>query len=307
MYLRQTRRAIAIDITPEKQLLIGATTACVIALTACIIVFSTIYKDFIEIHDLVMDTVAVFRVETDSAWNEMQSINIRMSPLLGPRLSPYDTMFRSKRQLLPSWCHCELLKLICPPGPPGFPGPPGMSGLPGQPGASGTDAVSPYAPINYPVPPIGCVRCPASPRGPPGPDGKPGLAGPPGVRALPGMPGRKGVPDPEGAKGKPGTEGNPGVEGRAPGSAGLAGSARKPGAHGKPGVPGEKGLTIRGDPGGRRAFGRNEHDGDNGMPGMEGPPGDDKGYCDCPPHAMKNYKFFNHRIFEENESLELES
>ncbi|KAK5964645.1 Nematode cuticle collagen domain protein, partial [Trichostrongylus colubriformis] len=127
MYLRQTRRAIAIDITPEKQLFTGATTASVIALTACIIVFFTIYRDLIDIHDLVMDTVAVFRVETDSAWTEMHSINIRMSPPLEPRQSPYNTMFRSKRQWLPSWCHCEPLKLICPPGLPGPPGPPGMS------------------------------------------------------------------------------------------------------------------------------------------------------------------------------------
>ncbi|XGW22024.1 hypothetical protein V3C99_004744, partial [Haemonchus contortus] len=111
--------------TVEKQLVAAATTASVVALTACLIVLPGLYKELIEVHDLVMDAVAVFRQQTDTAWNEMMAIHTRLLPPSEP-MNPFTSIFRSKRKALPPWCHCEPIKVDCPPGPAGPPGPPGL-------------------------------------------------------------------------------------------------------------------------------------------------------------------------------------
>uniref|UniRef100_A0A914RJU6 Nematode cuticle collagen N-terminal domain-containing protein n=1 Tax=Parascaris equorum TaxID=6256 RepID=A0A914RJU6_PAREQ len=86
---------------------------------------------YFQLHDHVIDSVEVFRVETDSAWNEMMSVQVSVTPPSKPRENPFNTVFRAKRQNfanLPSFCHCEPVKVSCPPGPPGPPGDPGPDG-----------------------------------------------------------------------------------------------------------------------------------------------------------------------------------
>lgn len=90
----------------------------------------------------MLDSVAVFRQETDLAWIDMMDIQIAVSPPSQPRKNPLESIFRQKRQDfrgLPAWCVCEPPKPRCPPGPPGPPGRPGMRGTPGQRGPPGRD------------------------------------------------------------------------------------------------------------------------------------------------------------------------
>ncbi|KAK6042638.1 nematode cuticle collagen domain protein, partial [Cooperia oncophora] len=112
--------------TVEKQLVTAATAASIAALTACVIVLPGLYRDLVEIHGLVMDTVAAFRLETDSAWNEMRIIHARLLPPSRPHRNPFTSIFRSKKHSLPAWCICEPMKIDCPPGPVGPPGPAGL-------------------------------------------------------------------------------------------------------------------------------------------------------------------------------------
>ncbi|VDM83208.1 unnamed protein product, partial [Strongylus vulgaris] len=67
----------------------------------------------------VLDSVAMFRIETDSAWIDMMDIQISVSPPSKPRQNPFNSIFRQKRQNfrgLPSWCICEPRPPVCPPG-----------------------------------------------------------------------------------------------------------------------------------------------------------------------------------------------
>lgn len=62
----------------------------------------------------------------------MIDIQISLRPPSRQRENPFSSIFRRKRQDfsgLPSYCLCEVPKLICPPGPPG---PPGLAGQQGR-------------------------------------------------------------------------------------------------------------------------------------------------------------------------------
>ncbi|KAK6009707.1 nematode cuticle collagen domain protein, partial [Ostertagia ostertagi] len=91
-----------------------------LTIVACLIVVPSLYNTINEMHDQVLETVSVFRVETDSAWTQMMDFQVT------PRENPFGSIFRSKRQAgLPSYCQCTPTRVTCPPGPPGPPGRPG--------------------------------------------------------------------------------------------------------------------------------------------------------------------------------------
>ncbi|PIO64705.1 nematode cuticle collagen domain protein [Teladorsagia circumcincta] len=164
----------------EEKLIVGVASACsTLTIVACLIVVPSLYNTINEIHDEVLETVSVFRVETDSAWTKMMDFQVTVAPPSKPRENPFGSIFRTKRQAgLPSYCQCQPRQATCPPGPPG---PPGRPGAPGPAGAIG-------APGNA---------------GGPGRAGSPGRAGGPGPA---GQPGGRGQP---GTNGQPGRRGNP--------------------------------------------------------------------------------------------------
>ncbi|VDM72701.1 unnamed protein product, partial [Strongylus vulgaris] len=185
----------------EKGLLAMASAGAILAMVACLVA--------------VLDGVAMFRTETDSAWIEMMDVQLMISPDSRRPENPFDSFFRRKRQGLPPWCVCEITPITCPPGPPGPPGQPGAPGSlgnPGMPGPPGRDDTTVYAPIHCPAPDPSCIKCPPGPMGPPG---TPGQVGPPGQMGRPGQPGRKGNDGVPGPQGPPGNGGTPGQRGQA--------------------------------------------------------------------------------------------
>ncbi|KIH57253.1 nematode cuticle collagen domain protein [Ancylostoma duodenale] len=127
----------------EDKVIVGAASVCsLLAIGACLAVLPSLYYEINEVHDQVLDSVAMFRIETDSAWIDMMDIQVAVSPPSKPRENPFQSIFRRKRQDfsgLPAWCVCEPKKPVCPPGPPGPPGHPGQRGMPGNPGPPGRD------------------------------------------------------------------------------------------------------------------------------------------------------------------------
>ncbi|CAK5126320.1 unnamed protein product [Meloidogyne enterolobii] len=236
---------------------------------ACLSSFLAVFATLVVIPQLYLQineiNVRAFRVNTDSAWNELMDLQIATTPLSKAKSQSFQSLFRVKRQL-PDYCICQPLQLTsfpcpapryecqrCPAGPPGLPGkqgPPGHAGRPGPHGPPGKSSG---------VGPPGAV----GPRGPPGSPGKPGgigSRGPPGrsgvIRST--VPGPKGPPGAPGLSGKPGSPGQPGKHG----PQGTPGALGPPGAIGKPGFPGKQGPS--------------------GAPGQHGA---DAQYCPCPPRS----------------------
>ncbi|PIO71488.1 nematode cuticle collagen domain protein [Teladorsagia circumcincta] len=242
----------------DKIIIAVASLASMIAIGACLIGIPSLYNEIKDLHDMVLDSVATFRAETDSAWAELMGVQVNVSPPSKPRENPFSSIFRPKRQQLPPWCICETPKITCPPGPPGPPGPRGSPGTPGRPGPPGKDDTTTYAPIHCPAPNRTCIQCPMGPRGPagelgrpgpPGTDGKPGTPGSRGENGKPGPAGPPGDKGPQGERGADGHPGEPGKDGRKgggkqgpPGRPGSPGGSGKPGAGGKDGKPGAPGL-----------------------------------------------------------------
>ncbi|EYB90257.1 hypothetical protein Y032_0222g2631 [Ancylostoma ceylanicum] len=286
----------------EKQVVAVSSFFSILAIAACLIVLPSLYKEINEVHNMVLDSVAVFRVETDSAWAEMMDVQIAVTPPSKPRQNPFNSIFRPKRQFsgLPEWCHCEPLRITCPPGPPGPPGQPGQPGNPGPPGMPGRDDMTVYAPIHCPAPDRACIRCPPGPPGPPGPDGPQGHPGMDGRPGSPGPRGENGKPGPQGPPGEPGMPGHPGMDGRPgqpgmdgrkgtgapgmPGHPGPRGEPGKAGARGNDGLPGTPGLM--GPPGHPGMPGNKGMDGQSGTDGQPGRPGKDSHYCPCPRRSV---------------------
>lgn len=103
----------------------------------------------------VFDAVAVFRVETDSAWVDIMEVQVVVSPPSKPRRNPFSSVFREKRQNangLPAHCQCTPRVPTCPPGPPGPAGPSGTPGTAGPAGPPGQDntMVSPVVDLSSP-------------------------------------------------------------------------------------------------------------------------------------------------------------
>uniref|UniRef100_A0A915AT39 Cation/H+ exchanger domain-containing protein n=1 Tax=Parascaris univalens TaxID=6257 RepID=A0A915AT39_PARUN len=256
----------------------------------------------------VIGGIAEFRAEMDTAWNEIITIQISITPQRSQqRKSPFDSIFRNKRQnfhSLPAFCTCKPATIKCPPGSVGPPGRPGDDGATGSPGPAGEDGAPgpPGEPCMQDAGP--CIRCPAGPPGRPGP---PGLSGEPGYDGRDGEPGTEGYPGEEGREGPSGEQGPPGKPGPPgpPGRPGINGSRGKgkpgrKGYHGPPGPPGCRGIDgIPGIPG-RSGYdgpfgpaGRPGNDGINGLPGIQGVPGlpgKDALYCPCPPQGSSFVK-----------------
>ncbi|KAK6731025.1 hypothetical protein RB195_007472 [Necator americanus] len=286
----------------EKHIVKVALFCSALAVSTCLIAIPSLLNEIGEIHNMVLDSVAAFRVETDAAWAEMMDVQIAVSPPSKPLPNPFTSIFRQKRQFagLPAWCHCEPIRITCPPGPPGPPGQPGQPGTPGPPGMPGRDDMTVYAPIHCPAPDRACIRCPPGPPGPPGldgPQGHPGMDGRPG---NPGTRGENGKPGPQGPPGDPGIPGHPGMDGRPgppgmdgrkgtgapgmPGHPGGRGEPGKAGARGNDGSPGTPGPT--GPPGHPGAPGNKGMDGQPGANGQPGRPGKDSHYCPCPRRSV---------------------
>ncbi|VDM68461.1 unnamed protein product [Strongylus vulgaris] len=283
----------------EKHIVEVASAFSLFSIIACLVVIPSLYNEITEVHDMVLNAVAAFRVQTDSAWVEMMDIQLHVNPPSKAPRHPFSSFFRPKRQSfagLPAWCHCEPERITCPPGPPGPPGQPGMPGNPGPPGPPGRDDMTIYAPIHCPAPDTACIRCPPGPPGPPGPDGQPGNPGMDGRPGSPGNRGQNGPPGPAGPMGEPGQPGHPGMDGRPgspgmdgrkgvgqagmPGTMGPRGDMGKPGPNGNDGPPGQPGQ--QGPPGQTGMPGQRGNDGTPGMNGMPGAPGKDAHYCPCP-------------------------
>uniref|UniRef100_A0A0K0CYB3 Col_cuticle_N domain-containing protein n=1 Tax=Angiostrongylus cantonensis TaxID=6313 RepID=A0A0K0CYB3_ANGCA len=309
----------------KEKVVVGAASICsLLAIGACIAVLSSLYYEINEVHDQVylamtnmvigekcrtkasiisllqvLDSVALFRMETDSAWIDMMDIQITVTPPSQQRQNPFESIFRKKRQNfqgLPEWCYCEPIKINCLPGPPGPPGRPGITGPPGRPGLPGRDNTQVYAPLTCPPVSRACIRCPPGApgrSGPPGPIGPPGSIGRPGIpgnRGKNGLPGRRGLPGDKGSPGLPGRmgpPGRPGLDGRTGrGRPGPQGPQGRPGSQGRLGSPGKVGLPgVMGKPGPQGSpglRGRPGNDGQPGRPGSVGLPGNDAAYCPCP-------------------------
>ncbi|KHJ88127.1 nematode cuticle collagen domain protein [Oesophagostomum dentatum] len=285
----------------EKQIVIVASIASFGAILACLVVIPSLYSEISDVHDYVLNAVAAFRTETDSAWIEIMDMQLLVTPSSKPRLNPFSSIFRQKRQSgLPPWCKCVPDPVVCPPGPPGPPGPAGPPGMPGPSGPPGRDDTTVYSPIHCPAPDPSCIRCPPGPIGPPGPDG---LQGPPGTDGRPGIPGPRGQdgrPGPVGPQGDAGQDGHRGNDGP-PGSAGKDGQRGigaagpqgplgprgplgNPGPRGKDGIRGPDGPP--GPPGKPGIPGPNGNDGQSGRPGQRGQPGKDATYCPCPRRSI---------------------
>ena len=103
----------------EEKLLVGIASTCsLIAVITCLIVIPTIYREINDVHDEVIDSVNVFRVETDTAWADMMDVQVLVTPPSKPRENPFASVFRQKRQSyggLPSWCQCTPPVAHCPP------------------------------------------------------------------------------------------------------------------------------------------------------------------------------------------------
>ncbi|XGW24466.1 hypothetical protein V3C99_006131, partial [Haemonchus contortus] len=328
-------RALTMTALFEERLISCVASACaLIATVACGVVMPLLLREMHGIQDTVLEAVQDFRMDTDSAWSKMMRYQFSLTSLGASSSASEDatSIFRPKRQSysgLPSWCMCEPLENICPPGPkgpPGLKGPPGPPGLPGKPGESGRPGVGPMGcppsirpPISFaeavslgyqlPPPAIGlkqCIRCRAGPPGLPGPTGPQGPPGPPGLTGPSGQPGKEGAmgpmgpPGEKGNPGEPGLPGEPGTRGRPgmrsaknPGPAGPRGPPGKPGKVGPPGKTGNIGKPGKSGPVGKIGLpGMPGARGKPGNPGNPGAPGRDGLYCKCAPRTLPLFAMY---------------
>ncbi|MFH4984586.1 hypothetical protein AB6A40_011295 [Gnathostoma spinigerum] len=116
----------------DVKLLTTTAASCgLFATLVCLVVYPNLYRMINEIHSELIDGMRSFRVETDSAWNEMMEIQTAIIPLDQPKQNPFTEFSRRKRldfPTLPDYCVCEIPKIKCPPGPAGPRGEPGPQG-----------------------------------------------------------------------------------------------------------------------------------------------------------------------------------
>ncbi|KAH7719010.1 Nematode cuticle collagen N-terminal domain containing protein [Aphelenchoides avenae] len=164
----------------------AAATVSLICLLACLAIIPELYRETAQLHQLVIQSVAEFKEETDLAWEELMMLQ---KPHLEPARAVQQTTaadllhasIRPKRQVnsgntdilaQQDQCNCGIIP-TCPPGPPGPPGTAGENGIPGEPGVPGHPSNG--LAIGYGASPCaaaqeGCIKCPTGPPGPPGMD-----------------------------------------------------------------------------------------------------------------------------------------
>ncbi|VDK64714.1 unnamed protein product [Anisakis simplex] len=117
----------------EAKVLIAIATVCSCsAMLVCLTVVTMLYGEIDVMQAEVFDNVQIFRVDTDAAWSEIMQLRIFAIPPSKARENPFKSIFRRRKRQdfssLPDFCHCEPLKVTCPPGPPGPAGDPGPDG-----------------------------------------------------------------------------------------------------------------------------------------------------------------------------------
>ncbi|WKY16266.1 hypothetical protein Q1695_001163 [Nippostrongylus brasiliensis] len=261
-----------------------------------LIEYESLVDSFQETHQIIYDelqSLAVERLKRDVYYQPRRSFVEYRAEGRGASEDSWPTStptYHRPSSYEPKICDCTIIQ--CPRGPrgpPGHNGIPAYDGQPGEPGRPGVDG------IYLGEEPL-CPPCPQGLRGEDGPQGEqgeqgkagiPGIPGPDGVNepgpvGAPGPRGQSGTPGKKGAHGEPGLDavqliGLPGPKG-VPGPPGLAGPRGDPGISGIPAPPGPEGpqgsVGEVGDPG---EFGL------RGAPGRRGLPGEDGGYCECPP------------------------
>ncbi|VDK31138.1 unnamed protein product [Anisakis simplex] len=102
------------------------------AILACLIVIPSLLNVIDRTHTEVVLNVHTFKEDTDAAWNEIMQLPILAVQPLKVRDNPFESLFLRRKQRdnskLPSFCHCEPVKVKCPSGPIGPPGDPGADG-----------------------------------------------------------------------------------------------------------------------------------------------------------------------------------
>ncbi|KAH7699373.1 nematode cuticle collagen domain-containing protein, partial [Aphelenchoides avenae] len=122
----------------DKYAVTTAAVVSIVSLLACLAILPELYRETDQLHQLVIQSVAEFKDETDLAWEELMLLQ---KPHLEPIRAVQETTaadllhasIRPKRQMnsgntdmlaQQDQCNCGIIP-TCPPGPPG---PPGMAG-----------------------------------------------------------------------------------------------------------------------------------------------------------------------------------
>ena len=97
----------------ETRLVIGIACGCsLLALLATAYFVPNLCGQLNEIQMRVHDGVQAFRVDTDSAWNDLMELQVAITPPSKPRQNPFQSIFRGKRQL-PDHCVCQVQRVNC--------------------------------------------------------------------------------------------------------------------------------------------------------------------------------------------------
>ena len=97
----------------ETKVVIGiACFSSLLAIMATLVVMPQLYSQINDLNLRVRDGVQAFRVNTDSAWNDLMELQVAVTPQSKPRSNPFQSLYRQKRSL-PDYCICQPLEINC--------------------------------------------------------------------------------------------------------------------------------------------------------------------------------------------------